>query len=149
MPYSDQQSHQLMAAALRRNGSSNALQNDSNNLSGLLDPEDFVMSNTSMSMHTQSMVQGAETDRVANVLKNSAVTFFEDSVVQYDRDQSGQQLEEGDEEETMIGRGNHEVVNRSVKPHSLWAAPGEADTPLLRREDLGGFIDINQRATAF
>lgn len=43
--------------------------NDSHNTSKTLDPDDFYMSNTSTSQYTQSMVQGADTDR--NVLKDS------------------------------------------------------------------------------
>ena len=81
--------------------SNNELQNESGNNSHLLDPEDFVMSNTSMSMHTQSMVQGTDTER-AHMLKDSGVTLHEDSTVVHDNDDA----------RVSMTKQNHEILNR-------------------------------------
>jgi hypothetical protein len=70
----------------RQVSQNNELQNSSINNSHLLDPEDFVMSNTSMSLHTQSYVLGVDTER-GNVLKDSGHTLHEDSSMLYDNEE--------------------------------------------------------------
>ena len=104
---------------MRRNMSNNELQNESGNNSHLLDPEDFVMSNTSMSMHT-SMVQGAETER-ANILKDSHVTLLEDSTV----------VQDNDDARVSITKQNHDIINRQLGSNTNKL---NDDTPLMRRE---------------
>ena len=64
----------LLDIPLRRQVSNNELQNSLIDNSNLLDPDDFVMSNTSMSLNTQSQVLGADTDR-GNILKDSGMTL--------------------------------------------------------------------------
>ena len=102
-------------SALRREASNNELHNSSMlNKSNELDPEDFVMSNTSMSLHTQSQVLGLDTDRGHNVLKDSGITLQEDSTFI------------ADDSKGLMNKQNHEILNRQLTS----ALP---DTPLLPR----------------
>ena len=65
------------------------------------------MSNTSMSLHTQSQVMALDTDR-QNVLKDSAMTLQEDSTV----------FNEKEGERVSISKQNNEILNRQVNPLS-------------------------------
>ena len=59
------------------------------------------MSNTSMSLHTQSQVMALDTDR-QNILKDSAMTLHEDSTV----------FNEKEGERVSISKQNNEILNR-------------------------------------
>ena len=72
--------------------------------SNLLDPDDFVMSNTSVSLHTQSQVLGADTSR-GNILKDSGLTLQEDSTVLKEQD---------DDTRVPMSQQNHEILNRQI-----------------------------------
>lgn len=63
------------------------------------------MSNTSMSLHTQSQVMALDTDR-QNILKDSAMTLHEDSTV----------FNEKEGERVSISKQNNEILNRQVNP---------------------------------
>ena len=65
------------------------------------------MSNTSMSLHTQSQVMALDTDR-QNILKDSAMTLQEDSTV----------FNEKEGERVSISKQNNEILNRQVNPLS-------------------------------
>ena len=65
------------------------------------------MSNTSMSLHTQSQVMALDTDR-QNILKDSAMTLHEDSTV----------FNEKEGERVSISKQNNEILNRQVNPLS-------------------------------
>ena len=58
------------------------------------------MSNTSMSLHTQSQVLGADTER-GNHLKDSNMTLAEDSTMLNDND-----------DPKLSSKQNHEILNR-------------------------------------
>ena len=91
---------------LKRQGSAKELNHNSSiNNSGLLDSEEFVMSNTSMSLHTMSQVQGIDTDR-GNILKDSGITLQEDSTL----------LNDVDDPKISMGFQHHEVLKRQVRP---------------------------------
>ena len=94
------------------------------------------MSNTSMSMHTQSMVQGTDTERGANILKDSGVTLQEDSTVVHDDN-------ENDDEDSRISmtKQNQEILTRQLGSGAKHEFSGEADTPLLR-QDLTGEVRV-------
>ena len=82
------------------------------------------MSNTSMSMHTQSMVQGTDTER-AHMLKDSGVTLHEDSTVVHDNDDA----------RVSMTKQNHEILNRQLASNNNYIAQFcDDDTPLMRRE---------------
>lgn len=92
---------------MRRQVSNSELQNSSLiDNSNLLDPDDFVMSNTSMSLHTQSQVLGVDTSR-GNILKESGMSLQEDSTVFNEKD---------DEQKgaPIMNKQNHEILTRQV-----------------------------------
>ena len=62
------------------------------------------MSNTSLSLHTQSQVLAADTSR-GNILKDSGLSLQEDSTVFKEQD---------DDTRVPISQQNHEILNRQV-----------------------------------
>ena len=94
------------------------------------------MSNTSMSMHTQSMVQGTDTERGANILKDSGVTLQEDSTVVHDDNEN-----DGEDSRISMNKQNQEILTRQLGSGAKYEFSGEADTPLLR-QDLTGEVRI-------
>ena len=96
------------------------------------------MSNTSMSMHTQSMVQGTDTERGANILKDSGVTLQgedDSSTVVHEND------DDCDDSRVSMTKQNQEILNRQLGSGGKQFNNefGEADTPLLR-QDLTGEV---------